>query len=175
MDCWYNAITPCRPGIVAAYKSSSFDRYMQTISSRQTWKNRLDVMRLWTRWKAPCLRRRQCHQRVQWIPRLASVIGSIDRAQFRARVDCTVVSSGKCHYVRFLEAAQCRPRSAAIFASKHPIAECPAISNTVPVRIDGNALDLKFIQAHLALPISPGTCDDRKATRSGQVKSDPHS
>src|ERR1700728_3334830 len=140
-----NAITPCRPGIVAAYQRSRFDRDMQTISSRQTWKNRLDVMRLWTRWKAPCPRRRQRHQRVQWIPRLATVVGSIDRTQFRARVDGTVVSGGKCHYVRFLEAAQCRPRSAPIFASKHPMAECPAIRNAVPIRIDGNALDLKSI------------------------------
>src|ERR1017187_2608322 len=97
-----NAITPGRPGIVAAYKRSSFDRDMQTISSRHTWKNRLDVMRLWTRWETPCLRRWQCIERVQWIPRLATVVGSIDGAQLRARVDCAVLSGGKRHHVGFL-------------------------------------------------------------------------
>src|ERR1017187_2686254 len=169
-----NAITPGRPGIVAAYKRSSFDRDMQTISSRQTWKNRLDVMRLWTRWETPCLRRWQCIERVQWIPRLATVVGSIDGAQLRARVDCAVLSGGKCHHVGFLESSQCRPRSPPIFASKHPIAERPAISNTVPVRIDRNALDLKSIQAHLDLPVFPVTCNDRQAMRSGQIKSGLH-
>src|SRR5579859_507722 len=169
-----NAITPCHSGIVAAYKCSSFDGDMQATWSYQTRKNRLDVMGLWTRWEAPCLCRWQCHQRMQLIPRLATVLGSIDRAQFRACVDCTVVSGGKRHHVRFLEAAQCRPRSASLFASKHPIAECSAISNTVPVRIGGNALDLKFIQAHFAPPILPGACNDRQTTRSGQVKSSSH-
>src|SRR5580698_3751556 len=147
---------------------------MQATWSYHTWKNRLDVMRLWTRWEAPCLCRWQCHQRVQWIPRLATVLGSIDGAQFRARVDCAVVSGGKCHHFGFLEAAQCRPRSAPIFASEHPVAECPAVSNAVPVRIDGNALDLKFIQTNFAPPIFLGTCNDRQATRSSKIKSGSH-
>jgi hypothetical protein len=109
-----------------------------------------------------------------WIPRLATVLGSIDGAQFRARVDCAVVSGGKCHHFGFLEAAQCRPRSAPIFASEHPVAECPAVSNAVPVRIDGNALDLKFIQTNFAPPIFLGTCNDRQATRSSKIKSGSH-
>src|ERR1019366_10486019 len=90
-----NAITPCRPCIVAVYKRASFDRDLQATWSNQTWKDRLDVVRLRTRWETPCLCRWQCHQRVQWMPRLAMVLGSIDRAQFRVRVNCAVVSGDR--------------------------------------------------------------------------------
>src|SRR5580693_10461406 len=84
------------------------------------------------------------------------------------------MSGGKCHNVRFLEAAQCRPRSATICGPEQSIAKCPAVSDAVPVRIDGNALDLHFIQTHLALPIVPSACNDRQGTSGGQVKLSSH-
>jgi hypothetical protein len=84
------------------------------------------------------------------------------------------VSGGKCHDVRFLEAAHCRPRSATIRGPEHSIAECPAVSGAVPVRIDGNALDFHFIQTQLAAPIFPSACNDRQTASGGQVKGSSH-
>lgn len=44
----------------------------------------------------------------------------------------------------------------------------------VPVRIDGNALELHSLQTHLAPPIFPSACNDRQGTSGGQVKRSSH-